>query len=220
MLHRSEARIRSCAVFSFLMLFIHVAPSSADQAPKERSIAPEFMAQAGAIIGLEMPLRGGKAVAGFGLAGVPFCPSIRLGLIGDAELSAWIMEPCLAIGLGRDCALILGFVLPLSEAYLVTGSNQGAGDGHLRLVAAGMPSLFGVEARVAKCRLTNSMALSAIAELAWRTWAIAAEQADVPESDHLLPYASDDALRAFAAGFMASVTLRFEFRPWRVGWGP
>ena len=185
-------------------------PLLADTQPSAPSlVSPEYSIEGVGLMGLEEPIRGGRAALGFRFRGIPFLPALHLAIVGDAGLSTWILEPSLALGLGGDISLIAGIVKPLGEAWVAAESGR-----RLRLTTAqALPSLLGIEAKLADRRLSKGWELALVASLEWIAWDIVAAEAE----GFAVGFASTDALRCFAAGFGASLVARLGFCPAIVG---
>ena len=106
---------------------------------------PGFGFEAGALVGLEAPLRGGRVALGLDFRDIPFLQTLRLALVGDAGLSTWLFESSLGLGLGGDASLVVGLVEPLGAVRIAGESGR-----RLRLAPLALPSLLGIETKVAK----------------------------------------------------------------------
>lgn len=164
-------------------------------------LSPTLGLGIGPLLGLEEPLRGGRASASISFPRLPFVPALRCEVAGDAKLAAWLFEPALALGLGGDIALIVGLVQPLGGAGLPVESGR-----RLRLAPGRLPSLFGMEATLARRRLSLSAELALVASLEWKAWEIEAAESE----EGGIGFASTDALQAFAAGFSAGILVNLE----------
>ncbi|HUX41897.1 MAG TPA: hypothetical protein VMV83_12090 [Rectinemataceae bacterium] len=190
---RLSIRLWPCLVLGLFPLA--AAPSPPD------SLSPALDLGLGPLLGLEEPLRGVRASVSLSFPGLPFVPSLRCDVAGDAKLATWLFEPSLAFGLGGDIALIVGLVQPLGEVDLSIESGR-----RLRLVPGQLPSLIGVEATLARRRLSKAASLALVASLDWKAWEIGAAESE----DGGIGFASTDALQAFAAGFSAGLLFYLE----------
>jgi len=192
-LRRLSKRLLPCLVLGFIPLA--ASPSSLDL------LSPALDLGLGPLLGLEEPLRGGRASVRLSFPRLPLVPALRCDVAGDAKLATWLFEPSLAFGLGGNIALIVGLVQPLGEAGFSIESGR-----ILRLAPGRLPSLFGVEAILARRHLSKVASLALLASLEWKAWEIGAAESE----DGGIGFASTDALQAFAAGFSAALICNLE----------